>query len=236
MKEKISYIIIMLATILAGSYAISLLVRKSEKPIICDREHIYLCIVKETCESNKLYWWNDSCHLTEEPQPAPSEYPDYDSLKDLIPLKIIDNQISWSPEAKPEKIIGYQKQLKSIGQFARIYLYAEVSIDNKPLTQYESFYAKFNNVGGHLFRPQSLKIPSDTITKLLYAVNNVPYLAHVPYSENKIPFSTDWFQFLKDGSSISFYTYISSLKPATINKIVIYYGCAEGSDCKIEMK
>jgi len=237
MKNKItaiiSYLAIMFITVAIGAFAISFLVKKS---IVCDKNHIQFCTTEDICVSNDLYWWDNFCHLTEKSKSQPSEYPDYDSLKDLTPLMIIDNQISWSPEAKTENIIGYPKQIKSIGRFARVYLYAEASVNNKPLTQYESLYIKFNNEGGHLFRSQSLKIPSDTITKLLYAVNNVPYLEHVPYSENKIPLTTDWFQFFKDDPSISFYAYISSLRPATINKIVLYYGCAEDSNCKIETK
>ena len=232
----IKYLLVMSITVFIGVYAISFLVEKSKKSITCDKEHIYICNTESICQQQGFYWWDSSCHFTEKPQPKPSEYPDYDSLKDLTHLTIIDNQISWSPEASLEKIISYPKQLESTGQFARIYLYAEVSIDNKPLTQYESLYVKFNNIGGHLFRPQSLKIPSDTITKLLYAINNVPYLMHVPYSENKTPLATDWFQFFGDGSSVNLYTYISSLRPATINKVVLYYGCAEGSNCKIEIK
>lgn len=208
---------------------------RSKKPI-CNEEHIQLCNTAENCASQGFYWWDNSCHLVEKPQPKLSEYPDYESLNDLSQLTIIENVASWSPEAKLTNIISYQKQLKSVGQFARIYLYAEVSVNDKPLTQYESLYIKLNNIGGHLFRPQSLKIPPDTITKLLYAINNVPYLTHVPYSENKIPFNADWFKLFGNGSSVNFYIYISSLNPATINKIIFYYKCAEGSDCRIEKK
>ena len=232
----IEYLLVMAITIFAGVYAISFLVEKSKKPAICDKEHIYLCDTENLCQQQNFYWWDGSCHLAEKPQPKPSEYPDYDSLKNLTPLTIIEDAISWSPEAKVENIIGYSKQLKSFGQFARIYLYAEGSVNNKPLTQYESLYVKMNNSGGHLFRPQSLKIPPDTITQLLYAINNIPYLTSIPYSENKTPFTADWFQFFKNNSSITLNVFISSLKPATINKIILYYDCVEGSDCKIEIE
>jgi len=232
----IKYLLVMAITIFVGVYAISFLVEKSKKPATCDREHIYLCDTENICQQQGFYWWDDSCHFTEKPEPKPSEYPDYNSLKDLTPLVIIENKVSWSPEGKPEKIIGYEKHLKSIGQFARIYLYVEVSVNNKPLTQYESLYIKFNNEGGHIFRPQSLKIPAGTITRLLYAINNIPYLSSIPYSESKTPLTTNWFNFFKDDSLITVNIFISSLKPATINKIMLYYDCAEGSDCKIELK
>ena len=40
--------------------------------------------------------------------------------------------------------------------------------------------------GGHLFRPHSLKFPGDTITRLLYGLNQIPVIS-LPYSENKTP-------------------------------------------------
>lgn len=174
--------------------------------------------------------------IIHEPEPKPSEYPDYEILGSLKALTLIENKISWSPEGNPEKIIGFEKQLKSSGEFAKVYIYIEASSNDKPLTQYASIYIKFNNEGGHLFRPQSLKIPPDTITRLLYAVNNVPYLETIPYSESKTPTTTNWFVFFKHDESITFNAFISSLKPIMINKIVLYYDCIENSDCKVEIK
>lgn len=174
--------------------------------------------------------------IIHEPAPKPSEYPDYEILKNLKSLTLAEDKISWSPEGQIENIIGVKKQLKSSDKFAKIYLYAEVSSNDKPFTQYESLYIRFNNEGGHIFRPQSLKIPADTITRLLYAINNIPYLPSIPYSENKIPLTTNWFNFFKDDSLITVDIFISSLKPAMLNKIILYYDCVEGSDCKIEIK
>lgn len=202
----------------------------------CSKEFLYLCTSEELCISKNLYWWEDNCHLAEKPEPKPSEYPDYDALEDLDSLVIIENKVSWSPEGNADKIIGDKKEIEAVGQFARIYLYAEASINGKPLTQYESLYIKFNNEGGHLFRPRSLKIPADTITRLLYAVNDVPYLESIPYSESKTPLVTDWFEFFKEDSPIVFNAFISSLRPAKIDKIILYYECVENSNCKIELK
>jgi len=208
---------------------------KSKIPV-CSKEYIHLCTTEDICTFKELYWWDNSCHINPKPEPKPSEYPDYDILKNLTPLTLIENKVSWSPEGKKEKIIAYEIKLKSTGQFAKIYLYTEVSSDNKPFTQYESLYIRFNNKGGHIFRPQSLKIPADTITRLLYAINNIPYLSGIPYSESKTPLTTNWFNFFKDDSLITVNIFISSLKPALINKIMLYYDCVEGSDCKIKIK
>ena len=206
------------------------------EPPICSKEYIHLCDTEDLCEEINLYWWDDYCHTNEKPEPKPSEYPDYNLLKNLTPLTIIENTISWSPEAKKEDIISYKKQLRSTGQFARIYLYAEASVGDKPLTQYESLYVKMNNVGGHIFRPQSLKIPVDSTTHLLYAINNIPYLPKLPYAESRTPSTANWFDFFEDDSLITVNIFISSLKPATLDKIILYYDCAEGSNCKIEIK
>ncbi len=232
----IKHLLLMALVVVIATYAISFLVEKSEKDVGCNKKHIYLCDTESMCQQHGFYWWDDSCHLTEKPEPKPSEYPDYDSLEDLNSLEIIKNVTSWVPGAKIEKIITYRKKMISKGEFARIYLYAEASVNGKPLTQYESLYVALNGVGGHLFRPQSLKIPADTITRLLYAVNNIPYLPTIPYSENKTPLAVNWFPLFKDDSVIVVNTFISSLKPAEIEKITIYYECAEGSDCKIKLE
>lgn len=202
----------------------------------CSKEYIHLCTTENLCKEIGLYWWDNSCHINPEPEPKPSEYPDYDILKSLNALTLIENKVSWSPEGIKEKIIRYEVKLKSTGQFAKIYLYAEVSSTNKPFTQYESLYIRFNNEGGHIFRPQSLKIPADTTTRLLYAINNIPYLPSIPYSENKTPLTTNWFNFFKDDLLITVNIFVSSLKPAMLNKIILYYDCVDGSDCKIEIK
>ena len=209
---------------------------QKEVTLTCSKEYIHLCDTEKLCDGIKLYWWDSSCHINPKPEPKPSEYPDYNILESLNLLTLIENKISWSPEGKKEKKIDYKVKLKSTGQFAKIYLYAEVSSNNKPLTQYESLYITFNNEGGHIFRPQSLKIPADTITRLLYAINNIPYLPNIPYSESKTPLITNWFNFFKDDSLITVNIFISSLKSATINKIILYYDCVENSDCKIEIK
>ncbi|MBZ9572484.1 hypothetical protein KJA15_04080 [Patescibacteria group bacterium] len=208
---------------------------EEQKPPQCDKYNIELCDTQELCESSNLYWWDNACHTTGKVSPAPSEYPDYEGLKDITSLVLLEKNESWVPEGKKENIIGYTKNLESKGRFSRIYLYAEVSVNSKPLTQYESLYVKFNYTGGHLFRPQSLKIPPNTITRLLYAINNVSYLATIPYSESKTPLTVNWFEFFKDNSLIRFDVFISSLKPATIDNILLYYDCAEGSECKIEI-
>ena len=79
--------------------------------------------------------------------------------------------------------------------------------------------------GGHLFRPDSLKVPPSDITHLLYSLNNIPFLPNFPYSESAKPNTFDLFEIINDKKEVKFYTFISSLNPAKINLIKIYYEC-----------
>lgn len=160
-----------------------------------------------------------------------SDYPDFDSLSQLNKVTIVSNLTSWTPSSnlnddKVKKVLILEK-----GQLAKAYVYIKTSLDNKPLTQWESVYLTMNWVGGHLFRPQSLPIPPSNKTELLYAINYIPYLNILPYNEQNTPLIADWFPYFIDGNRIEIYTFISSLRPALLDEITIYYQCVENSDC-----
>ncbi len=98
----------------------------------------------------------------------PSEFPDFDSLSRLKKLNIANNFESWTPaatvtEGKVKETIIIEK-----GELAKAYLYLKASLDGKALSKWESIYVKMNNEGGHLFRIQSLPVPSGEKTELLY--------------------------------------------------------------------
>ncbi len=116
---------------------------------------------------------------------VPSDYPDYESLQHLVSLPIENNFESWTPNSKTEDAKSIKKIVIEKGALSKGYLYIEASIDGKPLTQWESIYIKMNNLGGHLFRPQSLPVPTIDKTELLFALNDIPYI-ELPYSEHKI--------------------------------------------------
>ena len=97
---------------------------------------------------------------------ANNAFVDYDSLKKMKHVELASNIESWSPEGKKENIKQYNGLiLKKISIF-KGYLEIVASIDDKPLTVWESIYFKapcnlVNQVayGGHLFRPKSIKVP-----------------------------------------------------------------------------
>lgn len=163
------------------------------------------------------------------------EFSDFQSLNNLKKLEIVKNFESWTPSAqlddkKIKKLIILDK-----GELSKGYIYIKTSINGNPLTTWESIYLKMNNEGGHMFRPNSLAIPQATKTEILFSLDNIYYLPSVPYSEKSIPKSTDWFKFFEDNKKIEFLSFVSSLKPAVIEEISLYYDCKPNSDCVLSV-
>jgi len=140
-----------------------------------------------------------------------SEYPDYFSLKNLKKLDIVKNFSSWTPNAS----IDENKMVKEIilerGEVAKGYVYVKTSINEQAFSSWESIYIKMNNIGGHLFRPNSLSIPKSDKTELLYTLDNISFLSSVPYSETKTPLKANWFNLFKDNNKIQVIAFISFL-------------------------
>jgi len=178
--------------------------------------------------------------LKPEPTPSRSEYPDFEIITDLNNknhfISLIDNS-----KVKDGNIAGYADlKLKSEGKFARAYLYVETSVNDKPISQFESVYALLNEKGGHLFRPNSLKTPpSNNRTRLLFALNDLSYipksiyeLRPVGYSETKSFRKTSWFSDIDNNEELHFIGFLGSVVDGFIDA-KIYYECQNGSECKI---
>lgn len=182
---------------------------------------------------------NTNNHQTQQPttstipvviEPQPSQYPDFDSLGKLHRLQIVNDFISWTPDADKNKKIAKKVLVIQKGEISKAYLYVSASLNKKALTQWESIFIQMNYKGGHLFRPKTLPVPPSDKTKLLYALNYIPYLSSPPYSEQRIPLTTSWFEMFKDKSKINIETFISSLRPALIEDISLYYECIDTKD------
>lgn len=165
-----------------------------------------------------------------------SEYPDYFSLNNLKKLDIVQNFSSWTPNASVDENKMIKEIILERGSIANGYIYVKTSINNQAFSSWESIYIKMNNIGGHLFRPNSLPIPKSNKTELLYTLDNISFLSSVPYSEIKTPLKANWFDFFKDNNKIQIVAFISSLKPAIIEEISLYYDCVSGSDCLLTIK
>lgn len=189
-----------------------------------------------------LYFFTD-IFKKEEPVVIPvpintvSQYPDYEAYK-VMEKKLIlaENKESYSP--KDKAIIGkISKTIIVHGEFSRAYLYVDASVDQgKPLTQWDSVFTNLQYTGGHLYRPDSLNIPSGSSTQLLYGLNQIPFITF-PYSDNKTPIVKDWFSQLEDGSRLSFDLFLSSLRAGgVLNLVEIRYECEVNTECGLEVK
>jgi len=161
----------------------------------------------------------------------------YDDLDGMKRLELAKDFASWTPgaEVEDEKVRG--ASLVVTGDVTKAFLAVKASVDGKPLTKYESFFLKFNDVGGHLFRPMSLETPEDpAATTLLYELDGVPVLPSVPYDESRTPETADLLATLADGKSVKLTAFISSLRPALIEEMTLSYVCATDTDCSIELK
>jgi hypothetical protein len=168
-------------------------------------------------------------------QPLPAELADYQSLTGLKKLPLVENFNSWTPDKKLEDDKIRKVIVLDNGKLAKGYIYIRASLSNKALSQWESIYIKMNNLGGHLFRPQSLEVPKTEKTELLYALNDVPYLPNAPYSEQLRPSRANWFGLFEDKKKVEVLTFISSLRQAKIEEISLYYGCVDDNECALSL-
>jgi hypothetical protein len=175
-------------------------------------------------------------NIIEKSEQANSEFPDYSSLKDLKKLDIVDNFTSWTPNANLDDNKVIKKVILDKGDISKGYIYVRTSINGKAFTSWESIYLKMNNIGGHLYRPNTLPMPKSDKTELLYALDNISCLSTAPYSETRTPQKADWFTYFRNSKQIEIVSFISSLKPATIEEISLYYDCASGSDCLLKVE
>ncbi|KKU94048.1 MAG: hypothetical protein UY26_C0003G0198 [Candidatus Jorgensenbacteria bacterium GW2011_GWA1_48_13] len=166
----------------------------------------------------------------------PSEFPDFDSLSRLEKLVVVSDFESWTPGANTQDEKIRKVIILDRGDLAKAYIYVRASLDSKALTRWESIYVKLDNSGGHLFRKESLPIPKGDKTELLYTLDNIPYLQSVPYSELRVPLHVDWFQFFRNKAEVELLTFVSSLRPALIEEISLYYECIEASECLLTLK
>jgi hypothetical protein len=164
----------------------------------------------------------------------PSEYPDYEALSSMKSLVIASGTPSYALENEP--VVGrIGKELALKGDFSRAYLYIEASVDNgKPLSGWDSIFMTLNYDGGHLLRSRTLKVPGDHITRLLYALNQVPVIT-LPYSDESDPSIRNWFDYFNNKNVLDFNSFLAtSREGGRIEKIELRYECKSYSNCSIE--
>lgn len=164
-----------------------------------------------------------------------ADYPDYGRLAQMKKLTLAQDKVSWTPASRLENDKIVNLSLQTSGQLANAYLYAKLAVEDKALTKYDSFYIKFNNLGGHLYRPSTLALPpaAEAFTELLYPLEKIDYLPAAPYDESKTSSSFNAAQLFSPDSNIKVYAFISSWRPGKILALDIYYDCQTDSDCDL---
>lgn len=170
-----------------------------------------------------------------QPSIDPVQFPDYASLTDLKKLTLVEGFESWTPDAVVAEDKTQTVNIRREGKLSKGYLYVKASIDGTAFTKWESIYIKMDDAGGHLFRSRSLPVPSGTTTELLYALDDISYLPSVPYSETRTPEVADWFSLLKEKENVTVYMFVSSLRPARIEEMALYYDCIEDGSCSLSI-
>lgn len=216
----------------------------------CSSVYFDSCKSKESCEENKLYWWDGACHLTEKLEPKPSEYPDYDyyqNLKNKLQLVTSTPSVVKEPN-NPKSVEGrvYKIFLRSSGNIVKAYLFVDASVDGgKPLTVWDSVYISlrkivdghlYNPQDGHLLRSKSLKVPPSDTTQLLYSLEKVPF-TNLPYSDYNIYKNKNWLSLIQGADKFQLETFLSTLREGgMINNISIGYECAgDTPNCRLEL-
>jgi len=180
-------------------------------------------------------------------EPKPSEYPDYDAIKGKSPdpeikAAIISNDCppNGCVNDKPATVEfdGIDKKYKINGKFSRAYLFIEALVDYKrPLTVWDDFYFKINQLGGHLIPDKNaLPVPPGDSSRYLYDLRSISYYPTIRDKENETnkQINKNLFNLLTDGNIIRVITSISSDRPGrVIKEVVIFYECSEESKCSI---
>jgi len=182
-----------------------------------------------------------------EPKYKPSDYPDYEIIKGENPDPKIHATIITKdcPEDgcvnnNPASVDfdGIDKYYKIKGKFSRAYLFIEVLVDyERPLTVWDDFYFKINNLGGHLLLGDNLlAIPPGKTSRYLYDLRSISYCPSIKdkeHQENQ-KINQNLFELLIDGNTIRTIATISSDRPGrTMKDVIIYYECFGDYDCSI---
>ncbi len=133
---------------------------------------------------------------------------------------LLQNVSSYAAQGKFVK--DYQVTVHTNGQIACGYLYVRARIGGKPLNDaYDSIYITCNDSGGHLMRSQSLAItealpigwyPS---TEVLYPLDKIPFIPHVPYNPATKNFQyANWVKEINKKGRARFWIGLSTLDPA----------------------
>lgn len=168
------------------------------------------------------------------PTVSVSQYPDFELVKTIGDdhTIVIINKSDFRDPNQPNTAGNTSGWISSRGQLARAYLFIEASVNDKPLSSFESIFVKMNYVGGHLVLMNSLPVPTfPTATQLLYGLNDINYKRRPTDASPTL--NTDWFYQLNTKHKISFAAFLASQIDGRVT-VKLYYQCTlTSSDCSV---
>lgn len=163
-----------------------------------------------------------------------SKYPDYGLLVSFNPLIVATNVVSYATNS--QNILGrVKKTLYSKGNFSRMYIFFEASVDHgKPLSVYDDIYLTFNYKGGHILPTDSLSTPPSEISRLLYSAKTLP----IRELENKSQENyVDVLKIFNNNNRTGIDVFLSTARAGGLIKdFIIFYECEINSECEISDK
>lgn len=196
----------------------------------------YLRVPEEKVSKEEIVEQLKDAIVSVENDKIPTQYPDYSALSRMKKVELLTKFESWTPDARKDPAKTKSVLVLDGGRLSTGYLYVKASVEDRPMSRWESIFVQMNYKGGHLLRSKSLPVPPGDMTELLYALDDVSYISSVPYQENSNYSKVNWFNQFNPGSRIRVDTFISSLKPAVIEELVIFYDCADNDQCSLKVQ
>jgi hypothetical protein len=173
----------------------------------------------------------------------PSAYEVKDKMQYLVVMENVKNIVTDHVPTYKDEV-----HLKVTGLFAKGYLYVVADVAGKPLEtkdsdRYDAVFAQIieltpngdgRQIGGHLLEQKSLKTQRhDSYTELLFDLSEVPYKKHYLDPDTEITLG-NWLEVLNNPTREEILAFSSTEKGVgTVQKLVIYYTCVDGSNCSI---
>ncbi|MFA6251761.1 MAG: hypothetical protein WC603_04010 [Candidatus Paceibacterota bacterium] len=166
---------------------------------------------------------------------SPYEYKE--KLKKIAVLSDFENtSINGNPSVTSRKTLNISGKIKTG------YLYAKVSINQKPINKWSDLYVKIQrNVngeseeyGGHLITSKSLETPiQKEYSEILFNLNDVKYKEKYTQGDIEI-ISSDWLKLFNENIyNPKVISFTSTADKGKIIELSIYYECVDGEDCSI---
>lgn len=178
---------------------------------------------------------------------ALADYEKKDAMRHAV---IIENYSNTVTVGQPPE--SADRVLRVTGDFSDGYLYVVADVEGQSLQtadlyDYDSVFAALvelkpagngAQIGGHLIESKGLETPkSPTHTEMLFRLSEVVYKKTYTDSDTELT-SGDWLKVLNDPTTREMVIAFSSTIKGSgrIQKLVIYYTCAQGSNCSISVE